>query len=69
MVSWYLEGDRIFLAQKADSGNFQLEYQILELSESHIVVQTVVTKNQYVWGFDQFNSDQTLTIIETYIRN
>jgi hypothetical protein len=46
--SWYLEGERIVLAQKVDSRNFQISYQALELSESHLVVQTVATENQYV---------------------
>ena len=41
-------------------------YEILDLTENTLKLRIELTKGQYGWGFDQFDEDEILSIVETY---
>ena len=64
--TWSLQKNTIVLSQREDSGNFYLEFEILQLSNNAFKVKTSLTEREYNWDFDEFESDEILVVIETY---
>lgn len=66
--SWLLKDTGLSLIPKEEIGIDIWKYKILELTEDTIKLKIESTKGNYFYNFDAFESDEMLTIIETYTR-
>jgi len=44
------------------------EMEVVNLTANTLIVKLEMTEVEYGWGFDEFTSDETLAIVEKYVR-
>lgn len=66
--SWLLNDTSLRLIPREQTGIATWEYEILEVTADTIKLKIESTEGNYCCNFDAFESDEILTIIETYIR-
>ena len=66
--TWSIDRDRLILKPDSALSDFLWDYEILELSANLLELQIILSEGQYCCDFDEFDSDELITITETYMR-
>lgn len=66
---WVLNKETLSLNPSEVFSSFQQEYEIMKLTENALILHVSMTESEYCCDFGQFESDEMLSITETFIRS
>lgn len=67
--TWSLDKDKLILDSSYDDvSSLTREYRILKLTDDILKVQITLTEGQYCCDFEEFESEELLTITETFVK-
>ncbi len=64
--TWSVEGRQLVFTNEWSPSQ---RFTILDISETSLTLQIQLTEGEYCCGFDEFESDEVLTIVEYFVRN
>lgn len=66
--TWSLDGSALDLNADPDYGMPTWEYEVINVTETQLVVTLHTTMSNYHWGFDEFGENEVVKVLEIYER-